>query len=148
MIIAMALRVAARARAPLVCHMPIVSLAGRGQPGPLGTMVLGLAFATGCMTCFGAALGLGMLTYTVTTGSALTGALTLFAFSLGIAVPLVAAAVAMAQVLPLLGRVERIAPTMSQASSVVMIGFALLLITDNYHVVSDALAGALALPRG
>ncbi|MBI2322649.1 MAG: sulfite exporter TauE/SafE family protein [Chloroflexi bacterium] len=147
-IIAMAVRVAARARAPLVCHMPIVSLAGRGEPGPLGTMLLGLAFATGCMTCFGAALGLGMLTYTVASGSALVGALTLFVFSLGIAVPLVAAALAMAQVLPLLGKLERIAPWMALASSAIMVGFAVLLITDNYHVVSDAMAAAVGLPRG
>ncbi|HEV8638497.1 MAG TPA: cytochrome c biogenesis protein CcdA [Chloroflexota bacterium] len=146
-IIAMAVRVAARARAPFVCHMPIVSLAGRGQPGPLGTVLLGLAFATGCMTCFGAALGLGMLTYTLASGSAVTGALTLLLFSLGIAVPLVGAAVAMAHVMPLLTRLERIAPTMALASSAVMIGFAFLLITDNYHVVSDFLASAVGIPR-
>lgn len=147
LIIGMALRMAVRARAPMVCHMPVVRLAGRGQQGPIGTMLLGLAFATGCMTCFGAALGIGMLTYTVTTGSWLTGAVTLFLFSLGIAVPLVAAAAAMAQVLPLLGKLERIAPWMTLASSVVMIGFALLLITDNYHVVSDSIAAALSLPK-
>jgi cytochrome c-type biogenesis protein len=127
--------------------MPIVSLAGRGQPGPLGTVLLGLAFATGCMTCFGAALGLGMLTYTLASGSAITGALTLFLFSLGIAVPLVGAAVAMAHIMPLLTRLERIAPTMALASSAVMIGFAFLLITDNYHVVSDFLASAVGIPR-
>ena len=143
-IIGMALRTAVRARAPMVCHMPIVSLAGRGEPGLLGTMVLGLAFATGCMSCFGAALGLGMLTYTMATGSALTGAAMMFLFSLGIAVPLVMAAVAMAQVLPMLGRLERIAPWMALTSSVIMIGFALLLITDNYHVVSDAVGLALS----
>ncbi|MBI2939853.1 MAG: sulfite exporter TauE/SafE family protein [Chloroflexi bacterium] len=147
LIIGMALRMAARARAPLVCHMPIVSLSGRGESGSVGTMVLGLAFATGCMTCFGAALGLGMLTYAATAGSALMGAALLFLFSLGIAVPLVVAAVAMARVLPLLGRLEVIAPRMALASSAVMIGFALLLITDNYHVVTGVLlGGGLPLP--
>ena len=143
----MALRTAVRARALMVCHMPIVSLAGRGEPGLLGTMVLGLAFATGCMSCFGAALGLGMLTYTMATGSALTGAVMMFLFSLGIAVPLGLAAVAMAQVLPMLGRLERVAPWMALVSSAIMIGFALYLITDNYHVVSDAVGLAFAGAR-
>ncbi|MBI3973795.1 MAG: hypothetical protein HY332_21165 [Chloroflexi bacterium] len=73
---ALASAIASAPRAPLVCHMPIVSLGlgRRGESGPLGTMALGLAFATGCMTCFGAALALGMVTYTVTTGSALVHA--------------------------------------------------------------------------
>lgn len=140
-IIAMAVRVAVRARAPLVCKMPLVGhLAGNGPTGALGTMATGLAFATGCMTCFGAALALGMLTYVVSSASALTGALTLFVFSLGIAIPLVIGAVAMAQVLPLLGRLERIAPWMALASSGTMIAFALLLISGQYHAISTAIA--------
>lgn len=137
-IIAMALRVAIRARAPLVCKMPLAShLGSSGPTSPLGTMALGLAFATGCMTCFGAATALGMLTYVVSSASALTGAVTLFIFSLGIAIPLVVAAVAMARVLPLLGRLERIAPWMGLASAAIMITFALLLVSDQYHVVSN-----------
>lgn len=137
-IILMALRVAIRARAPLVCKMPLAGhLAGKGPSGAVGTMATGLAFATGCMTCFGAAMALGMLTYVVSSASVLTGALTLFVFSLGIAIPLVVGAVAMAQVLPLLGRLERIAPWMALASSAIMASFALLLVSDQYHLVSD-----------
>jgi cytochrome c-type biogenesis protein len=142
-IIALALRMAVRARAPLVCRLPIVSHSGHGEAGPLATAALGLAIGTGCMTCFGATLTLAMVTYTATTGSALTGAVLMFVFSVGIAIPLVAAAVAMGRVLPLLGRLQAIAPWMALASSVVMIGFALLLITDTYHVVSGALAAAV-----
>ena len=134
----MALRVAVQARAPLVCKMPVVSALGRSGPsGPLGTMALGLAFATGCMTCFGAAMALGMVTYIFASGSALTGALVMFVFSLGIAVPLVIAAAALAQVMPMLMRLEQYARWLAWASSAVMVAFALFLLTDSYHVVTD-----------
>jgi cytochrome c-type biogenesis protein len=138
-IILLALRVAARARVPLVCKMPILSWGTRsGKPqGYLATMVTGLAFATGCMTCFGAALALGMLTYVGTSGSVATGALVLFLFSLGMGIPLVAGAALMARALPLLGKLEKVAPYMAMVSAAIMIGFAALMITGNYHVISD-----------
>jgi len=133
-----AVRVAVNARAPLVCKMPIVSMAGsKGPMGPVATMAMGLAFATGCMTCFGAAMALGMVTYVLSSASWLSGALLMFVFSLGISIPLVAASVAMAQALPFLNRLERVTPWMALASSAVMVTFALLLMSDNYHIVSD-----------
>jgi cytochrome c-type biogenesis protein len=138
-IILLALRVAARARVPLVCKMPVIGWGTKsGKPqGYLATMITGFAFATGCMTCFGAALALGMLTYVGTSGSVVTGAFVLFLFSLGMGIPLVAGAALMARALPLLGKLEKIAPWMAVLSSLIMLGFAILMITDNYHVVSD-----------
>ena len=139
-VLAMAARIAVQARAPLVCKMPVMRMAGRFGSGPLGTVVLGLAFATGCMTCFGAAIVLGMFAYVFTTASPLVGAAVLFVFSLGIAVPLVVAAVAMARVLPLLGHLERNARYLSLASSAVMALYGVLLLTGSTHVLSDAAA--------
>jgi len=139
-VLAMAVRIAVQARAPLVCKMPVLGTAGRFGNGPLGTIALGLAFATGCMTCFGAALVLGMFAYVVTTASVLTGAAILFLFSLGIAVPLVLAAVAMAKVLPLLGHLERNARYLSLASAAIMTVYAGLLLTGSTHLMSDAIA--------
>jgi cytochrome c-type biogenesis protein len=142
----MAARLAVQARAPLVCKMPVLTMAGRFGKGPLGTVILGLAFATGCMTCFGAAIVLGMFAYVFTAASPLVGAAVLFLFSLGIAVPLVIAAVAMARVLPLLGHLERNARYLSLASSAIMAMYGVLLLTGSTHVLSDA-AASLALPR-
>lgn len=136
-VIAMAARLAIRARKPMACAMPII--APRRSSG-IGTVALGLAFATGCMTCFGAALVLGMFTYVVTAASPLVGAAILFLFSLGIAVPLVVAAMAMARVLPLLTRLERGAPVLSFASAGIMAAYGLLLVTGSSHVLSDAAA--------
>lgn len=144
-ILIMAARVAAKARVPLVCHMPLVSFRKEGETGPLATMITGVAFATGCMSCFGAVIALGMLTYIASSGSPLSGALILFAFSLGISVPLVLTATVMAHALPFLGKLERWAPVMGIASSVIMVGFALILITDNYHAVSDLISRTVGI---
>jgi cytochrome c-type biogenesis protein len=125
--------------------MPVIGMAGRFGNGPLGTVALGLAFATGCMTCFGAAIVLGMFAYVFTSASPLVGAAVLFLFSLGIAVPLVVAAVAMARVLPLLGHLERNARYLSLASSAIMAVYGLLLLSGSTHVMSDAAAALAAL---
>jgi cytochrome c-type biogenesis protein len=100
-------------------------------------MVARLAFATGCMTCFGSALVVGMVVYVGLAQSAMYGALVLFLFSLGMGIPLVIAAVAMAHALPLLLRLERAVPWMGLASATLMAAFGVLLISGNYMVVSQ-----------
>jgi cytochrome c-type biogenesis protein len=100
-------------------------------------MFAGLAFATGCMTCFGAAMVITMVIYVGLNGSMFFGAMVMFLFSLGMGIPLVIAAVAMARVLPLLFRLERLVPWMGLASSVLMVGFAILLITGNYMLLTE-----------
>ena len=136
-IIGMAVRLASTARRPLVCHMPTRAPSRRQG---LGTVALGLAFATGCMSCFGAAVVLGMFTYVVTTASPFVGAAILFVFSLGIAVPLVIAAMAMARVLPLLTRLQVAMPAMTVVSALIMGAYGVLLMTGTSHVMSDAIA--------
>ena len=138
-IIALALRVAAQVRAPLVCKMPVLSHMGqRNRPAnPVEMMVAGVAFATGCMTCFGAAIVVAMVVYVGLAGSAVIGAFTLFLFSMGMGIPLVIAAMAMAKVLPVLSRFEKAIRWIGLASSLVMVGFAVLLITGNYMVLTE-----------
>jgi cytochrome c-type biogenesis protein len=138
-VIGLALRVAATVRAPLICRMPLLSRMTRSNAPASRTemMLAGLAFATGCMTCFGSALVVGMVVYVGLAQSALYGALVLFLFSLGMGIPLVIAAVAMARALPLLFRLERAVPWMGLASAVMMAGFGVLLISGNYMIVSE-----------
>jgi cytochrome c-type biogenesis protein len=144
-IIILAIRTAARARAPLVCKMPVLSKMAhsRKASSPLELMMAGLAFATGCMTCFGAALIIAMVVYVGTAGSALVGGLTLFLFSMGMGIPLVIAAAFMAKVLPTLTRLERVIPWMGLGSSLIMVGFAVLLITGNYMAFTTWIMGRL-----
>lgn len=136
-ILLMALRMAANARAPLVCKMPVASALGKRPTRYLGTMLLGLAFATGCTTCFGAALILGIITYVGIAGTPLLGALMMFLFSVGMAVPLMAGAVAMAGVLGALNRLERVAPYMVMVSSAIMAGFGVLLLSGRFMLLSN-----------
>lgn len=139
----MAARLAANARAPLVCKMPVISSLGRRQTGGIGTMVLGVAFAAGCTTCFGAALVLGMVTYLGIAGTPLVGAGLMFMFSLGMAIPLIAGAIAMARVLSMLDRFEKVGRALVLASSVVMAGFAVLLLTGHFMWLSNIFARPL-----
>jgi cytochrome c-type biogenesis protein len=115
----------------------------RKASSPLELMMAGLAFATGCMTCFGAALIIAMVVYVGTAGSALVGGLTLFLFSMGMGIPLVIAAAFMAKVLPTLTKLERVIPWMGLASSLIMVGFAVLLITGNYMAFTTWVTGRL-----
>ncbi|MBM3818525.1 MAG: hypothetical protein FJW14_05835 [Acidimicrobiia bacterium] len=138
-VIGLALRVAAKVRAPLVCRMPILSSMANSKKPASRTemMVAGLAFATGCMTCFGSALVVGMVVYIGLAQSALYGAMVLFLFSLGMGIPLVIAAIAMARALPVLMKLETAVPWMGLASAVLMAGFGILLISGNYMIMSE-----------
>jgi cytochrome c-type biogenesis protein len=138
-VLGLALRVAAKVRAPLVCRMPLLSRMAHGNAPATRTemMVAGLAFATGCMTCFGSALVVGMVVYVGLAQSALYGAFVLFLFSLGMGIPLVIAAVAMARALPLLLKLEQAVPWMGLASAALMAAFGVLLISGNYMVVAE-----------
>jgi cytochrome c-type biogenesis protein len=153
-VIGLALRVAAKVRAPLICRMPLLSRMTQSQKPAtrLEMMLAGLAFATGCMTCFGSALVVGMVVYVGLAQSALYGALVLFLFSLGMGIPLVAAALAMARALPLLTKLETAMPWMGLASALLMAGFGVLLLSGNYMLVSEwtfrVVSGSTSLPPG
>jgi cytochrome c-type biogenesis protein len=152
-VLGLAVRVAAKAKAPLVCRMPVLSnMAHSNKPaGRVEMMLAGLAFATGCMTCFGSALVVGMVVYIGLAQSAFYGALVLFIFSLGMGIPLVLAAVAMAKALPLLMKLENAVPWMGLVSALIMAGFGVLLISGNYMVVAEwsqrFVSGSASLPN-
>ncbi len=137
-----ALRLAANGRAPLVCKMPLGNFLRRKRIGTLGTMLLGICFAVGCTTCFGAAIVLGMITYVGVAGTPLTGALIMLVFALGMAIPLLLGSLLMARIVSQLGRMERLAPYMVLGAAAVMAGFAVLLISGHSMFVSNLVARA------
>jgi len=140
--IVMALRVAARSRLPLVCKMPLMNRMADGKPpSSASAMLMGLAYATGCATCFGAALLVGMLVYVGVAGAPLTGAAVMFLFSAGMGIPLIIGAVLMARVLPFLERLGYSARYMSLASAAMMLVMAVLLLSDRFMSFSNQVAG-------
>jgi cytochrome c biogenesis protein CcdA len=144
LLIVMGVWVAANARAPLVCNMPMPSFMRLSKKGGVfGPIILGLAFAIGCATCFSGALFAALLLYLGTTASAAQGAMILFIFSLGVAIPYLLAAGTLSQALPLLDRLGRAAPLIGLFSGIVIVGFGILMLTGNFHGVSDELYNML-----
>jgi cytochrome c-type biogenesis protein len=129
----------AGAGAPALCRLPLRPPLGTGKRWleRMKMMFLGSAFAVGCSTCFGGALFISLMIYVGSVGSASLGAAALFLFSLGIALPYLLAAAFLSRALPLLGSFQKVASGLAMASSVVLIGFGVLLIADKFHVPSD-----------
>jgi cytochrome c-type biogenesis protein len=133
--------VGASSGAPGLCRLPRLAALGGGSRwfDRLKTMFLGAAFAIGCSTCFGGALFISLMIYVGSIGSASVGALALFLFSVGIAVPYLLAAVFLSRALPLLTSVHRVSAGIGAVCSVVLIFFGLILLTDTFHIPSDLL---------
>jgi cytochrome c-type biogenesis protein len=140
-ILLLGIRVAIDSDASGVCKLP--SLISRsmssGRLDTLKMMFMGSAFAVGCSTCFGGALFMSLMIYVGTVGSPSLGALALFLFSLGMAVPYVLSALFLSRALPILNSLQRAASGVGLVSAVVMVFFGVILITDNFHIPSNLL---------
>ncbi len=147
-ILALGVWVGASSGAPGLCRLPRLLPGARG-PATAGRsvrvveslkmMFLGSAFAIGCSTCFGGALFISLMIYVGSIGSASLGALALFLFSIGIAVPYLLAALFLSRALPLLTSFHRVSAGIGAVCSVVLIFFGVILMTDTFHIPSDLL---------
>jgi len=131
----------ANAGAPGLCRLPLGTgmRTSRRWLDALKMMFLGSAFAVGCSTCFGGALFISLMIYVGTVGSATLGALALFLFSLGIAIPYLLAAIFLSRALPLLSSLQKVASGIGLVCSVVLVFFGVILLTDNFHIPSNFL---------
>lgn len=146
LIIAIGIWLGIRSRAPLVCKIPMPSkVKAIDQGGFWRSVLVGAGFSLGCSTCFSGALVATLLIYVGVLGSALTGAAVLFMFALGIAVPFLLSALFLSRVVPLMTKIARFAPQIGFASMILMLGFGLVLITDNFHIVSNMIYPWLGL---
>ena len=140
-ILLLGVSVAINSDASGVCRLPSLlgSAMSSGRLDTLKMMFMGSAFAVGCSTCFGGALFMSLMIYVGTVGSASLGALALFLFSVGMAVPYVLSALFLSRALPILNSLQRVASGVGLVSAVVMIFFGVILITDNFHIPSNLL---------
>ena len=147
LVILMGLWVGVRSRAPLVCRLvPETLRSTLVKPSShLGAALVAAGFSLGCLTCFGGAIIATLLIYVGSIGSALVGAGIMLAFSAGVAVPFLIAATFLGRALPLLSRVHGYAPQIGFVSMVVIVAFGLVLVTDQFHVLSNFIYPYLGL---
>lgn len=97
----------------------------------LNAFLLGFFFAFGWTPCVGPILG-SVLTYTaVSTDRLYEGALYLFVYGLGLALPLLLLPLFFGPVLALLTRAKRWIPRIERATGVLLVGMGVLMITDH-----------------
>jgi cytochrome c-type biogenesis protein len=108
--------------------------------GYLGTVFVGIAFGAGWSPCIGPILG-GILTYTATEADLSRGLVLLSAYSLGLAVPFVLAAVAMEQFIGLFQRWRGQIVWVTRASGVLLVIVGVLMMTNYFTLLTGFLQG-------
>jgi cytochrome c-type biogenesis protein len=147
LILVLALWTARQSRVPVVCRLPLPGPIERiDRGGTLRAVLIAAAFSFGCITCFGGAIVGTLLVYVGSVGSAEIGAAIMLIFSAGVAIPFLAAAFAVSRAGALADGLAGIRPWAGFTASVVMAAFGLVLITDNFHALSDFIYPLLHLP--
>jgi cytochrome c-type biogenesis protein len=136
----MGLWIGIRSRAPLVCRLvpeKMQQAPGGGAASYIGSALIAVGFSLGCITCFGGAIIATLLIYVGSLGSAWVGATVMFGFSMGVVIPFLLAALFLSRTMPLLSKIHQYAPTIGFVGMLVIIAFGLVLVTDNFHALSD-----------
>ena len=146
LVIGLGLWVGIRGTRNMVCKLPDRrALAGLGWRDAAGTMLVSMGYALGCTACFGGAIVGTLLVYVGAIGSATIGASIMLTFAIGVAVPFLLSAYYISRVDSLLAFIAKHARALSYASMTLIIVFGLILVTDNFHVVSDLIYPYLGL---
>jgi cytochrome c-type biogenesis protein len=104
--------------------------------GYLGTVFVGMAFAAGWTPCIGPILG-AVLTYTASSADLNRGLVLLSAYSLGLAVPFVIAALAIDKFLVFFQRHKGALVWTTRASGVLLLFVGILMLTDTMRLLSQ-----------
>lgn len=135
-----------RAKAPVVCRLPgAKTIQQFRSKGTIGTVLVSIAFSLGCMSCFGGAIIGTLLIYVGALGSASVGASLMGIFAAGVAIPFLLAAYFFSRLQGLFEAISRHTRLVGAVSSAFIVFFGLLLVTDNFHTVSDAIYPFLGL---
>ncbi len=111
-------------------HIPAILIKGR----PANSLALGAAFGFGWTPCVGPILG-SILLLASTSATALSGALLLAVFSLGLAMPFLAIALGIGSASRYLERFSRFLNIISIIGGLFLIGLGLLLLTNNFSLL-------------
>jgi cytochrome c-type biogenesis protein len=108
--------------------------------GYLGTVFVGMAFAAGWTPCIGPILG-AVLTFTASSASLNHGIALLLAYSLGLAVPFLLAALLMDKFVAVLSRYRNAMVWSSRIAGAMLVIVGVLMATDMLRVLTQWLAG-------
>jgi cytochrome c-type biogenesis protein len=107
--------------------------------GYFGTVLVGITFGAGWTPCIGPVLG-GILTLAATSGSVGDGVLLLLLYSLGLAIPFLAAALLLGRFLSRARSISKWLPWVSRVSGALLIVLGVLLLTGTFTTLSGVLA--------
>jgi cytochrome c-type biogenesis protein len=102
--------------------------------GYLGTVLVGVAFGAGWTPCLGPILG-AILTYTAASADLATGLPLLLAYSFGLALPFLLAAVAVERFLSAVTRIRPYLARVSQISGVLLIVVGVMMMLDYFTTI-------------
>lgn len=102
--------------------------------GYLGTLLVGVAFGAGWTPCLGPILG-AILTYTAAQADLTRGLPLLLAYSLGLALPFLVAAVAVERFLETVTRIRPYLARISQVSGVLLIIVGVMMMLDYFTII-------------
>lgn len=144
-VILVALRMAARLRAPLLCRLPVLAPSKASASGPWRSTLMGSTFAAQCFSCFSGTIISALILYSGTSGSPLTGALLMLALSLGMGVMLLVSVILATSFAPFSFGLKRLRPHLGLASALLMLGIGVTIILDKEHILSDLVLRVLGV---
>ncbi len=134
LVVLFGLSVAGRLRIPFLMREWRIELHDR-PAGYLGALVIGITFAAGWIPCVGPILGsILLLAGTIKTATAGVGLL--LAYSLGLALPFLASALALRRFVTFFDRAKRFLPVVSVASGLFLILIGGLLISNYFSILA------------
>lgn len=106
--------------------------------GYLGTLLVGIAFGAGWTPCIGPILG-SILVYTGSQADLSRGLMLLTFYSLGLAIPFLASAVAIERFITVFQRLKRQMVWVSRGAGLLMIGIGVLMLTNYFTILASYL---------
>ena len=146
LVILMGIWVGVRGTRNMVCKIPDArAMKVSNAKDIAGSLFVSMGYALGCTACFGGAIVATLIIYVGSIGSASIGAGIMFVFAVGVAIPFLLSAWFMSKMDSLLELLARKARAISFISMLLIIAFGMILVTDNFHVVSDMIYPYLGL---
>ncbi|SHJ83034.1 cytochrome c biogenesis CcdA family protein [Tepidibacter formicigenes] len=100
------------------------------------SIIMGMAFAAGWTPCFGAVLG-SILIYASSTTTVSKGFYLLLAYSIGMGVPFIITSLIISRFGKFLNKYEKVIPYISKFSSIIIIGFGILVFLNKMSIIAN-----------